>query len=600
MKRMPRILVLALALLMLCAACSAPKQTPAAESSAPEANFLKEPLASGGKKAENLNAKELVITHYADSSATAQLNFVLGSQISGVDEATAADVPPYKAYLLDSPCRLIVEFDSLAFYDYTRALEIDEDDPLFYGVFRQLESNSDIFRLVFQLRQNVNAELTSEESSLTIRFTPEQTSKESRYYVVADAAEAFRNGEITYESGFSPVLCADLNNIALISVPFETEAEAQEFKASVAGLIDSADMQIAALSGNDLPIFVGNEDFAAVYEKKVVQKDGQQLTLPVVMPDGLFLCSNGDGSQSIFSKHLGTEDGMDTETLWIMDANGRFKSLLDIEFATLSSAAFSPDGKKLAILERTADSSYLFIYDMETRALTNLGDEALGSNTSAFIWDALGTAIYAVSGEDTQKMYKYDFTIPDETARLTLVEDREVTEGDLGFYNSELYYANITEEDQEMIYRIKPEGGMRKEFATGGSFALSQDNTYMAILVSGNYSGDSEEDYNTTTLKLKEMETGKEQTLLEGQYVVSMSWSADGKLYYTVSTDTTMEAEYGFDLCRYDPATGEHQTLASLMNSDFRTTADASLLYIPLISDDESGAIRATYALAVE
>jgi len=247
------------------------------------------------------------------------------------------------------------------------------------------------------------------------------------------------------------------------------------------------------------------------------------------------------------------------------------------------------------------ESSYLYIYDLQTNSLDNLGEEGMGSQTSVFLWDPLGTAIYAITGEERQQLLKYDFTIFDETARISAVEEREMTEGDLGFYNGDLYFTNIEDDPdagayRELIFRIKPEGGLRHEFATGGSFRLSPNGEYMAILRTDTL---GEEEMENTTLVIKNMLNGAESVIVTDQHVVAFAWGGSA-LFYTLSSDSSGEAQFGFDLMRYDPATLTHTLIGNLVSSDFFTTPNPKVIFIPLVREDEDLNIHATYKLIVD
>lgn len=573
-----------------------------------------EPIASGGKSIENANAKSAQID-YTDNKATIALQFVLGSQQQNVDEAESDGVPTYRAYVLSSPSRLVLEFDRLSYWDFFNTLSIEESNPFFYGVFNQIQLQAggvdlapSAFRIVFQLRQDVSATVSEKNNTLTIELdSTEQIAKKS-YHIMSTAVSAFNTGELQQDVGFFPTLSSDLTNQVLISKPFDTEADAETALATVLSqnpnLLSQQNTFTVALDHNSLPSYADSADFQAVYEQYVIRIAGTPERLPVVMPDGIYLCSTDDSQLSLFSKQL-TNGDKTTQELWTLSADGKMKRLMDTDFIDIASAAFSPDGKKLAFVERAGDSSYLYVFDLFSNDLDNLSEEGLGNQVSAFVWDTLGTAIYTIAGNkksDSQQLLKYDFTVADSTLRVTAVEENEIGEGDLAFYNGEIYFTNVTDEDAEEVFHIRPEGGLREPFTQGGSFRLSKDGRYMAILRSNMASEESDEELGgQTSLVLRDMSTGEESLVVDNTFVVTYAWSSNGMLYYTDSISSDFSDEYSYRFVSFNPENQERREICEFISSDFSPAPDPNTIYVPLIRDEEdSTPIHATYSLRLD
>ncbi len=599
-KRLAWIAVMALTAASLFA-CKGGQKNPETTSTADTGQALpvQDALASGGTEISNINAKEIAIAPTANG-ADVSIRFVLGSKLQNIDEAETDRVPLYRAFLLEHPARLVIEFDSIDFWDYDRSLKVAEDDDLFYGVFKQIQSggSSDeraLFRIVFQLRQDVDVDVSDSGSELKIAFRTKATqSDDEGFYIMSTALQPFSAGELAPGTLF-PSLSSDLNNQLLISDPYDNEAEAQAAMETLladnpSGL-NAQNTFLIALDGNALPGYANSADFKAVYTTSIIRRNGIEETLPVIMPDGIYLTSTDDNSMALFGKTIDNNEEGTAQELWIIDAAGKLKRLTEIEFGSISKAAFSPDGKKLALLEFTSDSSYLYIYDMETNTLDNLGEEHLGNTTSAFIWDSLGTAIFAISGNEQQQLLKYDFTMTDESMRVSAVEENEIGEGDLAFYNGEIYFTNITENDEEVVYRIKPEGGLRTPFAKGGNIRISQNGENMAILQTvappATDGEDADEDFSTTTLVLKNMVSGEEKAIVENTSIQTYDWAPDNKLYYTERISDDFSDKFAYRLMCYNASVGQLSEIAELSTSGFSTTPDPSMIYIPLISEDE-------------
>lgn len=572
----------------------------------------------GGEDIDNINAKTLDIAS-DQSGASISLRFVLGSQQTG-DEAESNKVPKYRAYLLPSPSRFVLEFDNLDYWDFLPTLNIPDDDPYFYGVFNQIQLSGNnqnaapqSFRIVFQLRQNVEvSKIEDKRDTLTVQLSPVETESKVTYHVMSSDEASFIAGKLVNSVAFFPSLSNDEVNKVLVSKPYDSSEQADAALKTVlsenSALLSEQNTFVVAIDGNSLPSYADSADYHDVFALNVIRRNGSPETLPVLMPDGLYHCSMADGSLSLFSKAILDEDGSSSANeLWTLDDKGKFKRLTDIEFGDIAMAAFSPDGNRLALLERTSESSYLYIYDLVTNELDNLSEEGLGRTTSTFIWDALGTAIYAISGNESQQLLKYDFTIADTTLRVTTVEEQEIGEGDLGYYNGELYFTNVTDDDREVVFRIKPEGGLRSEFTEGGSFRIAPNSPYMAVLQSAftdaDESGDGEEELgsNQTTLLLYNMNTGEMFPVAEEGFVITFEWSTDGKLYYTMSISSDFSDEYSYRFMRYDPASQTNTEIADFISSDFAPAPDPNNIFIPLIRDDpDAPPIRATYLLRLD
>ncbi len=571
-----------------------------------------DPIASGGKAIDKANAKELSIQPEGDT-VTLALRFVLGSQQQGIDEAESDGVPSYRAYWLPSPSRFVLEFDNLSYWDFMQTVSFEESDPFFYGVFNQIQlqsSQADInpsaFRIVFQLRQNVEANVSDKGDTITIALTKSETPTATSYHIMSTEMPAYNTGRLKQSVGFFPTLSNDLTNQVILSQPYAQESEAQSALDTLlsenADFLNAQNTFIVAIDGSSLPGYTDNADFHSVYEQFVIRRGSTSEKLPVVMPDGIYLCSTSDNLLSLFSKQIYDEDA-NTQELWTLDSAGNLKRLTDIEFADIASAAFSPDGKKLGLIERTADSSYLYVYDLYTNELDSLSEAGLGNTVSTFVWDTLGTAIYSIAGIDNkQQLLKYDFTVADEDLRITSVDENEIGEGDLAFYNGELYFTNVTENDEEQVFHIRPEGGLRTPFTVGGSFRLSQDGQYMAILRSDLASADSDEELGgQTALVLRNMATQEETAIVSDAFVVTYAWSTDGLLYYTESISGDFSDEFSYRFVRYDPRTNEKRALCDFVSSDFAAAPDANIIYIPMIRDEEGATpIHATYRLRLD
>ena len=531
---------LCLLLVLLLSACAKPQQ---AQTEAVLPGYIGAGETVFGGSAEgvgDLNLKGLTISAEAVEGVTEtvlSLRFVSGSRMSGgAAEAEGSGVPVYSVYTLDAPARLIVSFDNLAYWDYSHALEWN--DPLLLGTFQYSLFENPRVNICFQLSGPVNLKTSEEGDTLTIRLRPKAASERSQYFVTMQAFDAYCAGNVSAEIDASPTLASDLDNKLLISPPFTSEADAKTYLENAKlnyPQIPEEHYAVISLGAAQLPEFNATLNYLAAMETPAVRlSDGTELTLPALAPDGLYLCDLPNNEGFLCSKELPAAAGEASyQQLYLVKPDGQSTLAMSFEFFAIEKAQYSPDGRKLAVLERASDSTHLYVFDADTYELLNdLSEMGFGGNTSTFIWNSLGTTIYAITGVSGIELHQFDYSIPDEASRHSLVDRNSVDEGSLGFYDGELYFAHATMEGGSMLYRIKPEGGVRKPFRSGSRFIISSDARYMAIVESNEGTTAAQ----GSALTLYDTATGNTSTITDAFYPYDALFSKDcTRLYYIES-----------------------------------------------------------------
>ena len=603
---------------------------------------------------EDLNIKSLTLLKLQGdhTDTTLQFAFVTGSRMSGGEqEQSGCGVPAYSVYTLENPARLVIEFENLAHWDYRHGLELN--NPLFIGTFQHALADSSRMRIYIQLSLPVYFSAKAEGDTLTIALQPQEAKEQTLYYVTANAYEEYCAGTIPSECSVTPTLSADLQNTLLISKSFPTQEEADAFAAKAKELCPSLPKELwrtVSLKTGQLPAYDSTLNYLKASSTPVVRlPDGTEKTVPVLVPDGLYLCSLPNNEGFLYSKETGTDSESSFQQLYKMKWDGQTSLATAFEFSAVEKAQYSPDGRKLAVLDRIEGSTHLYVFDADTYELLNdLSEMGFGGNTSTFLWNSLGNIIYAITGVNTIGLHQFDYSIPDEASRHSIVDADSVDEGNLGYCDGELYFANATMEGGSIINRIKPEGGVRKPFTPGSRFAISSDAKYIAI-VDSNVSGGS-----GAVLKLYDTATGSTRALTSDFYPYDCIWSLDcTRLYYIesrisggqteeatsddtqtegsgaadatgsadssntaaaddtavddtagtddTSTDNTAAAPadpYPYTLWVYDIASGKSEKLLDLAAPDLFVGGRAELLYLNRYESDETGTLmRAAYLL---
>jgi len=236
---------------------------------------------------------------------------------------------------------------------------------------------------------------------------------------------------------------------------------------------------------------------------------------------------------------------------------------------------------------------------------------------SAYTWDALGVAIYAVSGTEGMRLHQYDFSVPDETKRHTLVDRYGVDEAGIAYGGGYLYFVESDMENGARIHRVKPGGGVRRAFAAGSNFTLSPDGRRMAI------SGTAEEMAGAAAdaVRLLDMQSGESVLVTDAFPAYQFFFSRDGlRLYYfenrlsggmgegetaweegeapAPAEEAVQEDPYPYTLWMYDAQTGENRALMDLPSTRLYMSGLSEKLYLNFTDAETMGNIvRACYAL---
>ncbi len=595
----------------------------------------------------DLNLKGLSISAEAVEGSTEtvlSLRFVSGSRMSGgAAETEGSGVPVYSVYTLDAPARLIVSFDNLAYWDYLHALEWS--NPLLLGTFQYSLFENPRVNICFQLSAPVNFKTSEEGDTLSIHLRPKAAKEQPRYFVTMQAFDEYCAGNVSAEIDASPTFADDLANKLLISPPFDTEADAKTYLENIKlnyPQIPEAHYAILSLGAAQLPAFNATLNYLKAMETPAVRlADGTELNLPALAPDGLYLCDLPNNEGFLCSKELPAAAGeAPYQQLYIVKPDGQSTLAMSFEFSAIEKAQYSPDGRKLAVLERASDSTHLYVFDADTYELLNdLSEMGFGGNTSTFIWNSLGTTIYAITGVSGIELHQFDYSIPDEASRHSLVDRNSVDEGSLGFYDGELYFAHATMEGGSTLYRIKPEGGVRKPFRSGSRFVISSDARFMAIVESSEGAAAGQ----GSALTLYETATGNTTIITDAFYPYDALFSKDcTRLYYiesrisggqteddtaaggegdTLADDTGTASDttpapsdspaptqtpepvstadpYPYTLWVYDIASGQSEQLLDLSAPElYAGSSSDTLLFNRYETDDTGTLIRAAYLL---
>ena len=578
---------------------------------------------SGGVALDHANARAVSVWQNGDSTYI-KFTFNVGSRMSGGgEEAPASTSPSYKIYPLSYPSRLVVEFEALEYADY----EHDGFSPAgcVLGSFLHRMEGEKKACVYFQLSADAAFKAFSGGNQLEIEIKPmpEQGGKkgkeQQRFIATADAYRDFCGGRLA-DIAMTPSLDASLQNVLLVSGVMDSDITAEFFINDTVSKNPNAvreEWTVQPIEYGGRPRYDESLGYMAAYSETVARIENGAASVQVYIPDGWYLTDlpKRSGGGSLYTRRTvisSMSSEYDCEMLWVMNADGSSEEFLNYEFQTVESAAFSPDGRRLAVLERAAEATNLYIFDVETEELSaNLTDMGFGDMVSAYTWDDLGTTLYAVSGTDMMLIHQYDFDVPTENKRHGVVEKNGADEGCIAYCGGNVYFVQGDMEKGDMVYRVKCDGGVRKSFTEGSSFALSPDNAYMAINAESGISAASSA---SAKFRLYDMESGESITVTDEFGPQSFMWSKDGtKLYYfenrlsgeggeSSEGDTqTVQDDYPYTLWMYDVSADKNIRIGDFPTTSIYPGDSADSIYLTYNDSDTMGArVKATYRVDID
>lgn len=125
-----------------------------------------------------------------------------------------------------------------------------------------------------------------------------------------------------------------------------------------------SDWSVVKLKNGALPAYDETMEYMAAYDQLPARIDGKETALTPLIPDGLLLSVTPQRDGFLYSRRITRGSLAETytyEQLCVQSMGGGSKPLLSFEFQTIESVKYSPDGRKLAVLERAAESAHLYL-----------------------------------------------------------------------------------------------------------------------------------------------------------------------------------------------------------------------------------------------
>lgn len=605
---------LLIAVTLLFSGCGGPKQPVAAVSSdAPKSTvtgyYSPEQSLSGGMDLKFINLRDIEVTKEA-ADYVVTLKFMDGSLQMGMPEEDTKGVPKYRTQWIDGLDRLVLNIYGLAYWDY-KVWEDELKDTPILGIFKQIpvdDADAMLTKLYINFKDDIAYRIEEKGNKLMLYLRAMPQEERADYYVLLNAFEEHTDGKISDEEGLYPTLCKDKTNVTLISRPFATEEEANEFLNNVnitlLPNLPGAVATVEYLKNNELPDYDESGVLNAFTKAPVTRIGSVEKSADTLIANGKILCWKPDGRAYVYVTpfFLGGDSGEEAtsyEKLYLKEVDSTTPTLLsDFEYLNIKKAEFSDDGKYIAFLEQGDKNRSLYIYNTATNTILTAAEAGFGVDTANFVWgtDDYGYVIYAITGENEtlQLMaYKLPAAGSNSLPSVETLAENAFTEGDMGFYDGKIYFSQFGATYTDTgIYSFNVASKATARVCDGYYFEMNRRTGNMAVL-----SPVSEETYN---LSIFNPRTGSSKPVCKDKAVAVYVWSGDGlTLFYTVYRDGAAKDDpYKLLLNQYSTLSGESVELADIVEGDLYPSDKNTEVLLTRLYPQKNQYVAITYRIS--
>ncbi len=543
------------------------------------------------KPAENINLKDINIS-VQEGETSVTLSLLSGSRVAGYPESTLTQAPVYEITETAQPYRLKIKLEDISFWDYEIKSSWDMSG-LVAGLFKEVPANDKSLIVYLQLSQSVEYTVEESEGSLTVRMKPGTHLESPAYYCVTNAFFEHQEGKWPADIDMSPVLCSDQKNVMMISQPFASGAAAESFRQQTADKLAQSlpgkSVSVIQLAEGAMPDYISDIDYSAAEQRSVLLSDGQLLDTPLLVQNGRFLAVSSQGSVAFSRAYLPSVPSMAqdeyllSETLWTLESNGRLKNVDTPEFFYIDKAAYSFDGRYLALLDVSIENRVLYVYDFANGKLINMGEEGFGSQTTSFAWSDTQNALYAMSGYNAMQLMVCTF-LEDGRFQMSAVEEYAGSEGSVAVSGNRVFFAD------SVTAQVYEAGETRRQLTTGVDIKISPDGKKLLVLETKT----GQDEQVITSLKLCDVESGSITPIASSGEIIDFCFVQNNLVYYTDASLAQTVQGYECGLYSYDVDTGAAPQLKALATTPNMSAANGKLYFIDYIGEGESG-FYATY-----
>lgn len=554
---MKKVVLIALVLALMLSGCA--QRNPDPDSTVPGYYGQGQTLEGGSGSQKNANLADVSVSRRQED-VLITLTFREGSIVENAAAPLCEKLPSYTVEALTAPSRIAVHLP-ITIYEF-----LGEELPSmgeFLGMMTQEEEDG--ITLYFQFTGQVAYKVAEEEGALVLQVRADDAPSVEQYHVKMQHND--ENAALAAEYGMTMALCDDAIHIYDLTGGMETLEEADALCQTLNAALEEAGSdetaEVIFLNSGKAPVYTEPVSRSMLTMMGALRTEDGVLDGELVAMDARFLCWNDDGSMVMARPQVEVAGDGSTQTyeeIWVYNLDGKRERLIDTAFASVQKAAFSPDGRYIALLEQSDGARLLYLYDRMDQGLVFLSAEGVGDYTSDFAWSD-GGVLYAMCGSDTMQLMAYDPALAEAGQEpLTAVEEREGGYGNVGVSGNTVYF----NDEYGNIYAVDAQTGSRELFDVGDGFLLSPDGTRMVLIVY-----EDGENQSLATLYLCDLTTGTRMQIASQAALSDYVWSADGKvLFYLVSNkDAQDAADYPVRLMRYSTVDGKTTDLGALASN---------------------------------
>ena len=263
---------------------------------------------SGGNGLTEGNLKDISIEQNGKDTVVT-LSFRTGSDDSGVPEQDTGSIPIYTLTSIDGVHRFALTLEGVAYWDYA-LYENELGGTAVNGVFHHAAMAGNSGALYLNVSEGCDFRTEQKGSQLVLYFRAQAGSEDtSRWYIAANGFDLYVISEqqaLLQELGLYPTYCSDLRSIILLSAPFASKDEAQNYLAqheqTISRLLPGRVSSIVELSGNELPEYDEQSQILSLLDTPVGKRDGQIYETEVLQANGRLLCWAPDGKSYVYAR----------------------------------------------------------------------------------------------------------------------------------------------------------------------------------------------------------------------------------------------------------------------------------------------------------
>ncbi len=555
-------------------------------------------IARGGEALNDVSIYDVNVTQEKDDLVI-ELQFSYNYSSTEGNIVQTKLVPTYELYALPQPHRLCLNLENVTQWEFTGKTSW-LDYEMLQGIFvaQPTYESSDNPTVIFHLTDDCAFRVEEDEGTLRIFIRQIETEKQGYYHVLLNGLSEYASYKEVRALGLTPTLCEDANNTLLISEGFASEEDAQslidEANEVIASFLPGKSAFIQYLEPETLPVFPEDLQMQEIENMPVLYRDGSVQKAEVLEVNANVLASSPAGDSilcysPVYSLDMATGESIYSEILYLSNETDTYEKLVDLEFAMILYAQYSPDGRYVGFLDYNSETSEtsLYCYDLQLQQLLHISEEDFGTFVYDFAWDPSCTALYAVTlNEDgTMCIRSYDFESPDGQ-HVTVLHDLYSSEGMVGATMDSIFYADTDSAGENAaIYRMDKLTGESEYICDGERFVIDPTESLLAA--------ETPDGFKIIDIDTKEVVAHLDEAVNASDF----RFSANGnKLFLVVDTGDTTNT-YPSDVYIYDVEEKEFSFCFSTAWIDLEWSLEANCLLVNTTYYTQTGYIPVTYRI---